>query len=90
VGPVRGGHHGGGRHRILADFAIGASIVLSYGFTSGAPAVLAATVIIFLTGVPIPAVCARHGVDTDLVTRGAGSLYRTLDGSCRDVCQDPR
>ncbi|WP_158881802.1 purine-cytosine permease family protein [Amycolatopsis anabasis] len=59
----------------LADFAIGASIVLSYGFTSGVLAILAAAVVIFGTGVPIASACARYGVDMDLLTRGAGFGY---------------
>ena len=59
----------------LADFAIGASIVLSYGFTSGVLAILAAAVVIFVTGVPIAAACAKSGVDMDLLTRGAGFGY---------------
>ncbi|MFD9892998.1 purine-cytosine permease family protein [Amycolatopsis sp. NPDC059027] len=59
----------------LADFAIGASIVLSYGFTSGVLAILAAAVVIFVTGVPIASACAKSGVDMDLLTRGAGFGY---------------
>ncbi|MEV4598632.1 hypothetical protein AB0K15_14610 [Amycolatopsis sp. NPDC049253] len=59
----------------LADFAIGASIVLSYGFTSGVLAILAAAVVIFVTGVPIARACATYGVDMDLLTRGAGFGY---------------
>jgi purine-cytosine permease-like protein len=59
----------------LADFAIGASIMLSYGFTSGLLAILAAAVIIFVTGVPIASACAKYGVDMDLLTRGAGFGY---------------
>lgn len=59
----------------LADFAIGASIVLSYGFTSGVLAILAAAVVIFVTGVPIASACAKYGVDMDLLTRGAGFGY---------------
>jgi purine-cytosine permease-like protein len=59
----------------LADFAIGASIVLSYGFASGVLAILAAAVIIFVTGVPIASACAKYGVDMDLLTRGAGFGY---------------
>ncbi|MDT7727284.1 MAG: hypothetical protein QOI21_3860 [Actinomycetota bacterium] len=59
----------------LADFAIGASIVLSYGFTSGVLAILAAAFIIFVTGVPIASACAKYGVDMDLLTRGAGFGY---------------
>lgn len=59
----------------LADFAIGASIVLTYGFSSGVLAILAAALVIFVTGVPIASACARYGVDMDLLTRGAGFGY---------------
>ncbi|MDI5978453.1 purine-cytosine permease family protein [Amycolatopsis magusensis] len=59
----------------LADFAIGASIVFSYGFTSGVLAILAAALVIFVTGTPIAAACAKYGVDMDLLTRGAGFGY---------------
>ena len=59
----------------LADFAIGASIVLTNGAVSGIAAILAAAVIIFVTGVPIARACAKYGVDIDLLTRGAGFGY---------------
>ncbi|MFE7709582.1 purine-cytosine permease family protein [Streptomyces sp. NPDC057486] len=59
----------------LADFAIGASIVFTYGFTSGLASILAAATIIFLTGIPIARACAKYGLDMDLVTRGAGFGY---------------
>ncbi|MFD3655164.1 purine-cytosine permease family protein [Streptomyces sp. NPDC058620] len=59
----------------LADFAIGASIVFTYGFTSGLTSILAAAVIIFVTGIPIARACAKYGLDMDLVTRGAGFGY---------------
>ncbi|MER6520287.1 purine-cytosine permease family protein [Streptomyces sp. NPDC060334] len=59
----------------LADFAIGASIVFAYGFTSGLAAILAAATLIFLTGIPIARACAKYGLDMDLVTRGAGFGY---------------
>ncbi|MEU6663339.1 hypothetical protein [Streptomyces sp. NPDC046821] len=59
----------------LADFAIGASIVFTYGFTSGLASILCAATIIFLTGIPIARACARYGLDMDLVTRGAGFGY---------------
>ncbi|MFJ6849725.1 purine-cytosine permease family protein [Streptomyces sp. NPDC091271] len=59
----------------LADFAIGASIVFTYGFTSGLASILAAAAIIFLTGIPIARACAKYGLDMDLVTRGAGFGY---------------
>ncbi|MEU9207627.1 hypothetical protein AB0D27_06635 [Streptomyces sp. NPDC048415] len=59
----------------LADFAIGASIVLTNGAASGITAILAAAVIIFVTGVPIARACAKYGVDMDLLTRGTGFGY---------------
>ena len=59
----------------LADFAIGASIVFTYGFTSGLASILAAAAIIFITGIPIARACAKYGLDMDLVTRGAGFGY---------------
>lgn len=59
----------------LADFAIGASIVFTYGFTSGLASILCAATIIFVTGIPIARACAKYGLDMDLVTRGAGFGY---------------
>ena len=59
----------------LADFAIGASIVMLHGFQSAALAIGIAAVVIFLTGIPIATACARYGVDMDLLTRGAGFGY---------------
>jgi purine-cytosine permease-like protein len=59
----------------LADFAIGASIVMMHGFASAALAIGIAAVVIFLTGIPIATACARYGVDMDLLTRGAGFGY---------------
>jgi len=59
----------------LADFAIGASIVMLHGFSSAALAIGIAAVVIFLTGIPIATACARYGVDMDLLTRGAGFGY---------------
>jgi len=59
----------------LADFAIGASIVMLHGFSSAAVAIGIAAVVIFLTGIPIATACARYGVDMDLLTRGAGFGY---------------
>jgi purine-cytosine permease-like protein len=59
----------------LADFAIGGSIAISYGFTSAAVAILIAAVIIFATGIPIAYYSAKYCVDMDLLTRGAGFGY---------------
>ena len=59
----------------LADYAIGAGIVMSYGFGNALAAILAAAVVIFLTGIPIARACAANGVDMDLLTRGSGFGY---------------
>ncbi|ACU75290.1 permease for cytosine/purines uracil thiamine allantoin [Catenulispora acidiphila DSM 44928] len=59
----------------LADFAIGGSIAISYGFSSAAVAILIAAVVIFATGIPIAYYSAKYSVDMDLLTRGAGFGY---------------
>lgn len=55
--------------------AIGGTIALQYGFINAFWAILAVGLIIFLTGLPISYYAARHGVDMDLLTRGAGFGY---------------
>ncbi|ODT33433.1 MAG: hybrid sensor histidine kinase/response regulator [Hydrogenophaga sp. SCN 70-13] len=55
--------------------AVGATLLLSVGFTNAALAILATGLIIFLAGLPISVYAARHGVDMDLLTRGAGFGY---------------
>ncbi len=59
----------------LADFAIGASIAITYGFTNALIAILLAAVVIFLTSVPIAYYSAKYSIDMDLLTRGAGFGY---------------
>ncbi|MEY9856471.1 purine-cytosine permease-like protein [Catenulispora sp. GAS73] len=59
----------------LADFAIGGSIAISYGFTSAAVAIGIAAFVIFVTGIPIAYYSAKYSVDMDLLTRGAGFGY---------------
>lgn len=59
----------------MADFAIGASTTVSYGFSSAAWGIVAAAVIIFVTGIPIAYYSARYNVDMDLLTRGSGFGY---------------
>lgn len=59
----------------LALEAIGGMLAMSYGFTNTLWAVLAAALLIFLTGLPISYYSARYGVDMDLLTRGAGFGY---------------
>ncbi|MET0361954.1 MAG: hybrid sensor histidine kinase/response regulator, partial [Sphingobium sp.] len=59
----------------LACEAIGATVTLSYGFTSMAYALVAASVIFLISGLPICYYGARYGVDMDLLTRGSGFGY---------------
>ncbi|WP_067932787.1 purine-cytosine permease family protein [Alicyclobacillus kakegawensis] len=59
----------------MADFAIGGSIALSYGFANSLWAILVVSAIIFATGIPIAYYSARYNIDMDLLTRGAGFGY---------------
>lgn len=59
----------------LALEAIGGAITLTYGFPNAVAAILAVSVIIFATGLPICYYAAKFGVDIDLLTRGAGFGY---------------
>ncbi len=55
--------------------AVGATLLVQYGFTNALWAILATGLIIFLAGLPISIYAARYGVDVDLLTRGAGFGY---------------
>ncbi len=55
--------------------AVGAMLLLRYGFINAGWAILATGLIIVLAGLPISVYAARHGVDMDLLTRGAGFGY---------------
>lgn len=59
----------------MADFAIGGSIALAYGFSNALWAILAVASIIFLTGIPIAYYSSKYNIDMDLLTRGAGFGY---------------
>ncbi|WP_297111548.1 ATP-binding protein [uncultured Devosia sp.] len=59
----------------LALEAIGGAITLSYGTSNALIAILVASVAILLVGVPISRYATRHGVDVDLLTRGASFGY---------------
>jgi signal transduction histidine kinase/ActR/RegA family two-component response regulator len=59
----------------LACEAIGATVTLSYGFTSMLSALLVAGAVFLLSGIPICYYGARYGVDMDLLTRGSGFGY---------------
>ena len=55
--------------------AVGATLLVHYGFANAFWAILATGLIIFLAGLPISVYAARYGVDMDLLTRGAGFGY---------------
>jgi signal transduction histidine kinase/CheY-like chemotaxis protein/purine-cytosine permease-like protein len=55
--------------------AVGATLLVRYGFVNAAWAILATGLIIFLAGLPLSVYAARYGVDMDLLTRGAGFGY---------------
>ena len=55
--------------------AVGATLLINYGFVNAALAILATGLIIFLVSLPISIYAARYGVDMDLLTRGAGFGY---------------
>jgi purine-cytosine permease-like protein len=59
----------------LADFAIGGSVAIAYGFSNALAAIIIAAVIIFATSVPIAYYSAKYKIDMDLLTRGAGFGY---------------
>ncbi|MFN3581891.1 MAG: purine-cytosine permease family protein, partial [Pseudomonas sp.] len=59
----------------LALEAIGGAITLHYGFTNALAAILVVSLVILLTAIPISYYAARYGVDSDLLTRGAGFGY---------------
>ena len=59
----------------LADFAIGGSLAVTFGFTNALWAILLAASVIFLTSFPIAYYSAKYSIDMDLITRGAGFGY---------------
>ncbi|MGK6316532.1 hybrid sensor histidine kinase/response regulator [Neorhizobium sp. DT-125] len=59
----------------LALEAIGGTITLSYGTTNAFFAICAAAVAMLVIGLPISRYAIRHGVDIDLLTRGASFGY---------------
>lgn len=64
-----------GATAFLALEAIGGAITLNYGFINALIAMLTVGAVIFITGFPISYYAARHGLDIDLLTRGAGFGY---------------
>lgn len=65
----------GGAASFLVLEAVGATLMVQHGFVNAALAILATGLVILLAGLPISAYAARHGVDMDLLSRGAGFGY---------------
>ena len=64
-----------GASSFLVLEAVGATLLVEYGFINAFWAILATGLIIFLAGLPISHYAARYGIDMDLLTRGAGFGY---------------
>ncbi|WCN11627.1 response regulator [Marinomonas mediterranea] len=71
----RVGHTALGAAAFLALEGLAAVITLSYGFTNAVAAILTVLAVFFVTGFPIAYYSAKHGLDIDLLTRGAGFGY---------------
>ena len=65
----------GGAASFLVLEAVGATLLLQFGFVNAFWAIAATGLIIFAAGLPISLYAARHGLDMDLLTRGAGFGY---------------
>lgn len=72
---LRVGNTAFGSASFLVLEAVGATMLVGYGFINSFWAILAIGLIIFITGLPISLYAARHGVDMDLLTRGSGFGY---------------
>ena len=55
--------------------AIGATLLVNYGFCNAALAIFAAGLIIFMVSLPLSRYSALYGLDMDLLTRGSGFGY---------------
>jgi len=64
-----------GATAFLALESIAAAVTLSYGFVNTVVAMLVVAAVFFITGLPIAYYSAKHGLDIDLLTRGAGFGY---------------
>jgi len=71
----RVGHTALGATAFLALEGLAAVITLAYGFTNAIASLFAVMAVFFVTGFPIVYYSAKHGLDIDLLTRGAGFGY---------------
>jgi signal transduction histidine kinase/CheY-like chemotaxis protein/purine-cytosine permease-like protein len=73
--PLRVANTAFGSIAFLLLEAVGASLLLSYGFTNAFWAIVFGSVVIFLVSLPISWYGAKYSLDMDLLTRGAGFGY---------------
>ena len=73
--PLRVANTAFGAASFLILEAVGATLLVQYGFVNAFWAILVTGLIIFMAGLPISIYAARYGVDMDLLTRGAGFGY---------------
>ena len=73
--PMRVANTAFGAASFLVLEAVGGTLLVDHGFINAFWAILATGLIIFAAGLPISVYAARHGVDMDLLTRGAGFGY---------------
>lgn len=73
--PLRVANTAFGAASFLVLEAVGATLLVQHGFANAFWAILVTGLVIFLAGLPISLYAARHGVDMDLLTRGAGFGY---------------
>jgi signal transduction histidine kinase/ActR/RegA family two-component response regulator len=64
-----------GASSFLVLEAVGGTLLVQHGFVNAFWAILATALVIVLAGWPISVYAARHGLDMDLLTRGAGFGY---------------
>ena len=64
-----------GATAFLALESIAAAVTNNYGFVNTIAAMLVVAAVFFITGFPIAYYSAKHGLDIDLLTRGAGFGY---------------
>lgn len=64
-----------GATAFLALESIAAAVTLNYGFINTVVAMCVVAAVFFITGFPIAYHSAKHGLDIDLLTRGAGFGY---------------
>jgi signal transduction histidine kinase/purine-cytosine permease-like protein/DNA-binding NarL/FixJ family response regulator len=73
--PLRVANTAFGSIAFLLLEAVGAALLLSYGFTNAFWAIVFGSVVIFLVSLPISWYGAKYSLDMDLLTRGAGFGY---------------